>query len=124
MNHHRKSAVSHQRRSLQKNRYPRYRYSIVGLLPTAQGNKPMIMLSGDWLREFGFGFNQRLKVVSSQGKIVIESLLNEPAFKLCTKRPPLPSSHTTTAAIVEKACTHTCLHDSNQLYHSSWKSDC
>ena len=76
----------------------------------------MIMLSGDWLREFGLGFNQRLKVVPSQGKIVIESLLNEPAFKLSTKRPPLPSSHTTTAAIVEKACTHNWVRDSNQLH--------
>ena len=88
MNHQRKSDVSHQRRSLQKIRYPRFRYSIVGLLPTAQENKPMILLSGNWLREFGFGFNQRLKVVPSPGKIVIESLLSESAFNLCTMRHP------------------------------------
>ena len=106
MNHHRKSAVSHQRRSLQKIRYPRFRYSIVGLLPTAQENKPMILLSGDWLREFGFGFNQRLRVVPSQGKIVIESLLSESKFSLCTTRPPTSSSHAATETIVDDARLH------------------
>ena len=77
MNHHRKSPVTHRRHALQKIRRSRLKYSIVGLLPTQQGNQPMIMICGEWLYAFGFRFNQRLKVTSSLGKIVIESLSNE-----------------------------------------------
>ena len=37
----------------------------------------MIMIYGDWLKEFGFRFNQRLKISSSLGKIVIESFSDD-----------------------------------------------
>lgn len=50
---------------------------MVGMLPTQLGNKLMIMICGDWLREYGFQFNQRLRVSSSLGKIIIESLSHE-----------------------------------------------
>ncbi len=93
MNHHRKSPVTHRRHALQKIRRSRLKYSIVGLLPTQQGNQPMIMICGEWLYAFGFRFNQRLKVTSSLGKIVIESLSNETEPDMHAKNhvPPSPA---------------------------------
>lgn len=77
MNHHRKSHASCRRRLQQTIRPSQPRYTHVGLLPTVRGSKPMIVLCGDWLRESGFGFNQRVKVMSSQGKIIIEKIQHE-----------------------------------------------
>ena len=51
----------------------------------------MIMICGDWLQVFGFRFNQRLKITSSLGKIVIESLSNETESAMHAKH-PIPSS--------------------------------
>lgn len=76
----------------------------------------MIMLSGEWLRDFGFVLNQRLKVFSSQGKIVIEGLWNEPAPKInAPEYSPSPISHPPGYSVAAAAWLHPGMRDPNQL---------
>ena len=82
MKHSRQSPASQRRRSAKNLRHTQCRYTFVGTLPTQRGSRPLIILHGNWLRESGFGFSQRLRIVASQGKIVLEPVNNtEPRLR-------------------------------------------